>query len=274
MKLLRRILFLLALMMLLPLSARAAGNNTITVLHNRDGVAEPGVVFTLYKVNNSFTDPQEAYLAVLRTGRDPLATATTDEDGIAVFSGLENGNYLLIGSSYRTGNKICTFKMSLIRLPAKDADGKTANKVVVIPKYSLEESRDEVTYHVVKIWKDKKNPGLRPKSVSVQLYRNGEKHTKIRLTKSGNWQYTWTDTDPLALWAVLEAVPDDYAVSYSRDGNTFAITNTLKKSDSKGEDGKLPQTGQLWWPVPLLAVTGTALILVGWLRRKEYGDEA
>ena len=30
--------------------------------------------------------------------------------------------------------------------------------------------------------------------------------------------------------------------------------------------GKLPQTGMLWWPVPLLAVAGVALFLAGWIR--------
>lgn len=31
---------------------------------------------------------------------------------------------------------------------------------------------------------------------------------------------------------------------------------------------ELPQTGQLWWPVPVLASLGTALILIGWIQRK------
>lgn len=36
----------------------------------------------------------------------------------------------------------------------------------------------------------------------------------------------------------------------------------------------LPQTGQLWWPVPLMAIAGLVLFLLGWLRRKERADEA
>lgn len=41
-----------------------------------------------------------------------------------------------------------------------------------------------------------------------------------------------------------------------------------------GADGeKLPQSGVLWWPVPVLAVSGMALFLIGWLRRREHGDE-
>lgn len=30
----------------------------------------------------------------------------------------------------------------------------------------------------------------------------------------------------------------------------------------------LPQTGQLWWPVPVLAIAGAAFVLFGWLRRR------
>lgn len=36
---------------------------------------------------------------------------------------------------------------------------------------------------------------------------------------------------------------------------------------------KLPQTGQLWWPVPLLSAGGLLLISLGCLRRREVGNE-
>jgi len=31
---------------------------------------------------------------------------------------------------------------------------------------------------------------------------------------------------------------------------------------------KLPQTGQLWWPVPVLLSAGLLLLLIGVVRRK------
>lgn len=39
--------------------------------------------------------------------------------------------------------------------------------------------------------------------------------------------------------------------------------------------GDLPQTGQLWWPVPFLAVAGMFLVLLGLIRRRggEYDEE-
>lgn len=48
-----------------------------------------------------------------------------------------------------------------------------------------------------------------------------------------------------------------------------------KKSpgSSSPKPSVLPQTGQLWWPVPLLACAGLALFLVGWLRRGGRNEE-
>lgn len=38
-----------------------------------------------------------------------------------------------------------------------------------------------------------------------------------------------------------------------------------------GEPGEeVPQTGQLWWPVPILAVSGMALFLLGWARQRKW----
>ena len=36
----------------------------------------------------------------------------------------------------------------------------------------------------------------------------------------------------------------------------------------------LPQTGQLWWPVPLLAVAGMALVMLGLIVNRRNSDEA
>ena len=42
---------------------------------------------------------------------------------------------------------------------------------------------------------------------------------------------------------------------------------------SGGGGGKLPQTGQLWWPVPLLTCAGLGCIAVGLFRRREDRNE-
>jgi hypothetical protein len=35
------------------------------------------------------------------------------------------------------------------------------------------------------------------------------------------------------------------------------------QEDKAGDGAKLPQTGQLWWPVPVLAAAGLVLVLAG-----------
>lgn len=34
-------------------------------------------------------------------------------------------------------------------------------------------------------------------------------------------------------------------------------------------DGIIPQTGQLWWPVPFLAAVGMIFVAIGWMKRKD-----
>ena len=57
-----------------------------------------------------------------------------------------------------------------------------------------------------------------------------------------------------------------------RDVTTKPTTSpTTKPASSSG--GKLPQTGQLWWPVPVLTCAGLGCIAVGLFRRRRDGDE-
>ena len=53
----------------------------------------------------------------------------------------------------------------------------------------------------------------------------------------------------------------------SAPGNPF----TPGTPSNPGEPGEeVPQTGQLWWPVPILAVSGMALFLLGWARQRKW----
>ena len=50
--------------------------------------------------------------------------------------------------------------------------------------------------------------------------------------------------------------------------------NASGQSEKSGETQKLPQTGQLWWPVPIAAILGMALFIIGYGRaRKAEEDE-
>ncbi|MBR6791305.1 MAG: Cna B-type domain-containing protein [Oscillospiraceae bacterium] len=165
-----------------------------------------------------------------------------------------------------------------------------------------------VTRKVLKVWRED-DPADRPASIKVQLLRGGKLYDEVELTAKNNWRHTWHDLDTGARWTVTEDVPDGYTVTVSREGITFVITNTKEDEPSVPADpvdpvdpssdpssepssdpssepsggepggpgdpsdpsdpGDLPQTGQLWWPVPMLFCCGLALILLGLLLRRE-----
>jgi len=64
---------------------------------------------------------------------------------------------------------------------------------------------------------------------------------------------------------------EGYTAKTERSGNTFYITNTYAVSGTGTPT--LPQTGQLWWPVPLLLAGGLALIAAGLIRRRGISNE-
>ena len=64
----------------------------------------------------------------------------------------------------------------------------------------------------------------------------------------------------------------------TQEGTTFVVTNTYdegtpenpEQPENPDQPGNptLPQTGQLWWPVPVLVAGGLLLIVIGLLRRR------
>lgn len=174
--------------------------------------------------------------------------------------------------------------MSLVSLPRMDAGRNATAHITIQPKFSLKDAIGAITYRVLIIWEDG-GSGARPESVQVQLFRNNDLSETVSLDKTNDWQYSWMESDPAAVWAAAELVPEGYSAAYQQEGNTFIITNTpaadipsepgaSQPEETTPEGPKLPQTGQLWWPVPVLALSGMILVLLGWIRRKESCDEA
>lgn len=272
----RLIVLLLIAVALLPLGANAAQSNAITVQHVRDGLPIAGAQFQLYQVSSGNKTAQDAYAEVLRSQKTPLATGQTNSQGNLRFQGLADGTYLLTGTPFQMQEELCEPEMILVTLPAKDVNGNPANIVILRPKFEIRDAQKEMQYKVIVLWEEV--PGdknkVHPESAEVFLYRNGSVAQSMVLGTTENWQYTWTETDPSAIWAALETVPKGYTVRYERQGNTLIIINTpIVKNHQNTTEDKLPQTGQLWWPVPILAMSGFVLLLVGWLRRKESRNE-
>lgn len=76
----------------------------------------------------------------------------------------------------------------------------------------------------------------------------------------------------------LVSVPYLYRDEYQYDVTSQPKTDLEREvkptaPPSSGGGKKLPQTGQLWWPVPVLACAGLGCIAVGLFRRREARDE-
>ena len=69
---------------------------------------------------------------------------------------------------------------------------------------------------------------------------------------------------------------DDSDSTDSKGDDTSAADDTVSGGNSGGGNStpeKIPQTGQLWWPVPMLAVIGLVLIALGLRVRSGKGGK-
>lgn len=129
-----------------------------------------------------------------------------------------------------------------------------------------------MTRTVIKVWDDKGYENHRPKSVQVALLQNGTAYETKTLSEANGWQYTWENlprhdkSGKEITWTIRETTVSGYVSSIRQNGFTFVLTNTLNKQ-------KLPQTGALWWPVPILAVAGLTFLVTGTFSGKKKDDE-
>ena len=237
---------------------------------------EPG--FESYIFGNSAADwkkTRDMLQSNFPTGVIPVDKAKTDKNGDVTFpsgSGkLVPGLYYIPGTKTEKKGWVYTTLPFLVSLP-----NYFNNEWVYAQQVNAKSSREgtETDITVIKVWKDSCHPKRRPESITVDLLCDGEKYDTITLPQNGKWKYTWKNLDATHEWTVEEAQVKGYnRPVIVKDGKIFTITNTCNRPDTP-KGGKLPQTGQLWWPVPVLLLAGLVLVIVGLLRRKEDNYEA
>ena len=196
---------------------------------------------------------------VLEQDITPYSEAKTDKDGLAHFptaSGkLEQGLYLVMGDWHVQNERIYVTTPFLVMLPSLDpVEDVWDYDVPVNSKHTSNPVGDLIEYQVKKVWEDAGHETARPKEIKVALLRNGEVWDTVTLSE-GSWSYTWLELDADAVWSVKEHYVKDYLPSARQEGNIFYLKNTYTP--------RLPQTGQLNWPVPVLAVAGLLLVVLG-----------
>lgn len=198
----------------------------------------------------------------------PKTSVLTGSDGTAAFETLTQGLYLICGDIHPQGNQVYCASAFFVMLPQRN-DGQWEYDVTAYAK--MGESEEYIILSVSKAWADSCHITRRPSNIRFQLYCDGEPYGQpVTLPYQGHWSYTWPELLEAAHnWTVEEEPVAGYTPTVTRkSGWNFLITNTCNHSDAEGDTPSLPQTGQLWWPVPLLTLAGLLLVVIGLLIRR------
>lgn len=205
----------------------------------------------------------------------PSCSAVTENDGAAKFTDISMGLYLIQGSSVEKDGYVYSTLPFFAILPEQDLNSNTWNyDVVVNAKPGQKPVRAD--YEVMKIWKDDCHKDQRPQSITISLICDGNVYDTVTLPHDGTWNYTWNELDTNHQWTVTEEPLEGYKNGeVQQEGNTFIVTNICDKTANadKSQNPILPQTGQLWWPVPVLLAAGLLFLVIGLIRRRGDTDE-
>lgn len=200
-------------------------------------------------------DPDEAVAQTLMTyvnehGVDSLSAASAG--GKTTFTALPLGIWLVYGEA----SDEYAFNPYLVFLP-QESNGRLQFEVSSAPK--VEDNRPhETQVYVLKKWEDDQNAAhKRPDSITVELLNGSTVVAEAALNEDNGWSHTFQGVPKGGTYSVREKAVPDYEVQYGGDAvNGFVITNTYV-----GE--KLPQTGQYWWPIVILAIVGVCFVVLG-----------
>lgn len=227
---------------------------------------------------------------VVRDKLAPLDSGKTDENGLLSFptSGrLNAGIYLVVGHRHIQNGMRYDAAPFIVQLPGRDAQSDSF-VYEIFARAKNDSDADEpgtIIKKIIKIWDDNGFETQRPDSIKVGLYCDGELFDTQILSPDNNWYYVWEGLDSGHVWTVAEiSVTEGYKVEITQEGDTVIIINSIddtavtpspevsEKPETSTPPGEnkpmLPQTGQLWWPVPVLLCAGLLLAVLGLIRRK------
>lgn len=195
----------------------------------------------------------------------PLQEKTSVNNKV-VFDDLPLGVYLITGDTLRTDEEIIEQTPTLISMPQVENEEPVWN-FAIEPKAENRIKLQKLS--VVKVWKNDTKK-VRPSSITVTLYRDKEAVEKVQLTQDNNYSYSWKGLDPDVVYTVDETnVPKNYTKSITKQYEEIIITNTYKKPPHNDHPKRIPQTGQMWWPVMALACCGFLFIIIHFLRNEK-----
>lgn len=196
--------------------------------------------------------------AFVSGGDIPFRKIVTDAEGKAICTDLPLGLYFVKQTGTVEGFAPCA--SFLVTLPIRTDSG-FCYDVDASPKTDIARL---VSITVRKVWNTDKSTAI-PGSVTVQLLRNDEVIETAVLDEENHWQVTYENLPESDAYCIKEVhVPKGFTATYTQKGYVFTVTNT----------SSLAQTGQLVWPIPVLAMAGLFFLVLGFtiLRKSEKND--
>ncbi len=180
------------------------------------------------------------------------AVSKVSENGKASFLDLNLGIWLV----YCEEDSSYTFNPYIVFLPF-ESGGELCYELTSAPKLE-NNTPNEINIYVIKKWDDKNNSAkVRPQEVTVELLNGDDVVSSAVLSEENGWAHTFSAIPKDGDYSVREKEVANYKADYSgEEENGFVVTNTYT-----GE--KLPQTGQYWWPIILIAIAGACFVLLG-----------
>lgn len=214
---------------------------------------------------------------------EPDVVSTMKSDGIIRFDDLETGLYLVTGTITTAGEYVYLPSPALVCIPMSNDDEDFIYEIESVLKYEQRSANTPLDITVIKRWEDAGYESTRPVEITAQLYCDGELYEEVTLNEKNSWSYHWYDLDSRHLWQVMEKTfPTDYTVLITQTANTYVITNTRTHtaddtpptlSPTQTPDTQLPQTGMLWWPIPVLSIAGIVLCMFGWAINRRWKNK-
>ena len=184
----------------------------------------------------------------------PSAKITTNVEGTALCDELPLGLYFVKQTGVVEGFAPCT--SFLVTVPNENND-EYVYDVNASPKTEVVRL---TSITIKKVWNTDESTEAAD-SVTVQLLKNGNVVKTAILNAKNDWQVTYAEMPESDAYSVKEVdVPKGFTATVKQSGYVFTVTNT----------STLIQTGQLVWPIPVLAISGMLFIAVGiaFLRKK------
>lgn len=220
-----------------------------TVGINTDGKLNYVYTETFAKTGIAMDDPDlAAKLDAYLSENDVAATKLrTDTEGTAGCGDLPLGLYFVRQTNALEDFAPCT--PFLVTIPMESPEGYVYD-VNASPKTEVAKL---IHITIKKVWNTDASTEAAD-SVSVQLLRDEEVVETAILSEHNNWQETYEDMPQSDAYSVREVnIPNGFVATYKQQGFVFTVTNTAA----------LAQTGQVIWPIPVLAFAGILLIAAG-----------